>query len=586
MIRPFTVKGKTAIALVMVLVGLVSAWFTPQVMSEASVLTISCTAKEARVHDLIIIFGFIRIDDYLPTGVPVQILIRSEVSNWTKLYETTTKNGGYYVEGNVSQRGEYHIRSIITNPYVTSEELPLTIGEKYVPASNTDTMDYPTFDDEYKFSFATVLSPEGTVLKRPPFTSTNTWLFFSFGQTPDKKHSLLLIGGFYAGTTEGDCGSFHLVLDEGAEQVFSFKSPLYFTLHPPLPAPDLPTLHSNIDGDYVCFQSYDEQNVVYYVNIATKTGSALEMTVTPRGTPFWIARKLNNLLWMDFIPNNPSGTEYWGGIVVLGDFIATVKTPGSSEELTYVGSCAIDREWHGMVDNSPYLHPRTDLAQSYTAGPYVLDQEISVVTWKAYDPFRKQILSQSGIIHIGSLGQTFRFDNFTITDDAPNALYPAKYFLSGQFSASGRVELEAKVIRFMYEFGNGVNEVFLRPIVLWNGTVTLPNGTSVPVINASGIGEEYRIQISTGDDETPPPTGTPSPSPIPSPFSPSPSLSPSPSPSSSQQPIPTQEPTLPPPTEIIYPVAVAIGTAVIVGVTLLLRRRRRALNKKCKNNST
>jgi hypothetical protein len=57
----------------------------------------------------------------------------------------------------------------------------------------------------------------------------------------------------------------------------------------------------------------------------------------------------------------------------------------------------------------------------------------------------------------------------------------------------------------------------------------------------------------------------PSPSPIPSP---SPSLSPSPSPSPSQQPILTQ---------IIYPVAAAIGTAVIVTVTLLLRRRRRAL---------
>ena len=78
---------------------------------------------------------------------------------------------------------------------------------------------------------------------------------------------------------------------------------------------------------------------------------------------------------------------------------------------------------------------------------------------------------------------------------------------------------------------------------------------------------------------SPSPTPTPSPTPSPSPIpSPSPSLSPSPSPSSSQQPIPTQKPQTTPslPAEIIYPVAVAIGTAVIVTVTLLLRRRQRA----------
>lgn len=73
----------------------------------------------------------------------------------------------------------------------------------------------------------------------------------------------------------------------------------------------------------------------------------------------------------------------------------------------------------------------------------------------------------------------------------------------------------------------------------------------------------------------------PSPSPSSSPSltpSPTPTPTPSSSPSSSQPPIPTQKPQPTPslPAEIICTVAVAIGTAVIVAVTLLLRRRARA----------
>ncbi|MFB3890209.1 MAG: hypothetical protein ACE14S_12020 [Candidatus Bathyarchaeia archaeon] len=443
----------------------------------------------------------------LPTGVTVQIQIKSPNSSWKTLYETVTKNGGYYFEGYISEAGKYSVRaSIAADPSLTSTELALTIGEEYIPASNTRIADYPTFDDEYKFSFATILSSDGTVVKRPPFTATNTWLFFASGQTADRQHNLALIGGFRAGPEEGDQGYIRLVLDEGAEQVISLNGPIYFTNHPPSPVPDLPTLHNSLTSDTVCFQSYDEQKATYYITIATGNGSILQAKVVARGTPFWIARKLENLLWMDYLPN-PSGTEYWGGFVVVGDMTANLKVSGGPE-VTFVGACSMDREWHGTVDNSPYLHPQTDLSQSYTAGPYLVDQEFSMATWKAYDPYSKQVFSQSGIVHIKSLNETFRLDNFTITDDAPNGLYPTKYSLNGQFGVSGRIDLKAQVIRFMFEFGDENNEVFHRPIVLWNGAVTLPDGTSMPVLNAPGIGEEYRIQISSSEDRAPPTIGS------------------------------------------------------------------------------
>jgi len=481
-------------------------WNTPRVLDQASVLTISCTTREARTYDLFIVFGFLRVGDNLPAGVPIEVQIQTNQSGWTTLYETVTKSdGGYYVEGNVSPElpsGEHYFRSVATNPYVISAQLPFKVSERYVPASNTHIMDYPTLDDEYKFSFATIVEPDGKVLRRPPFTNTNTWLFFAFAETLDKEHSLFLIGGFDAGYTwnpAGYAGGFRVVFDGGNEQSYSLPGPFYFTNHPPSPAPDLPTIHNKLDSKYVCFQSYDEEKHIYYVTIVEKDGFEIKMKITPRGNPFWLARKLDNLLWMHFGRNDPSKTEYWGAFVVMGDLAVTARTPQNPEGLAFVGSCAIDREWHGTVDNSPYVHPRTDLGQSYTAGPYLFNEEFSMATWKAYDPFRKQIFSQSGIIYVESLDKAFRFDNFTITDDAPNGLHPTKYFLQGEFGESGYVDLKAEVITFMYEGGDGKNEIFLRPIVLWDGTITLPSGTKVPVNNASGIGEEYRMQLLIGD---------------------------------------------------------------------------------------
>jgi hypothetical protein len=84
---------------------------------------------------------------------------------------------------------------------------------------------------------------------------------------------------------------------------------------------------------------------------------------------------------------------------------------------------------------------------------------------------------------------------------------------------------------------------------------------------------------SSSPSLSPSPSPSPSPNPSTSPTpTPSPSLSPSPSQSSSQQPIPPQKPQPNPllSAEIIYPIAIAIGTAAVVAVTLLLRRRQRA----------
>lgn len=473
------------------------------------VLTISCTAREARVYDLFIIFGFIRVNNNLLAGVPIEIQIQTNESGWTTIYEEVTGDeGGYYVEGRVSPElppGEHNLRSVALNPYVTSALLAFKIGEKYVPARNTHIMDIPTLDDEYKFSFATILEPDGKVLRRPPFTRTNTWLFFASAETSDKNHSLFLIGGFDAGFTwdpDGYTGGFRVIFDEGTEQGYSLPGPFYFTEHPPPPAPDLPTIHNKLGSDYVCFQSYDEENFIYYVTIIEKDGFEIEMKITPTGAPFWIARKLENLLWMYLHATfgyPSSNIEYWGAFVVLGELTATVKTSQSSEELIFVGSCAIDREWHATADTSPHQHHKNDIPQAYTAGPYLFSEEVSLATWESHDPFRKQIYSQSGIVHVESLNKTFRFDNFSISDDAPNELYPTKYFLQGGFETSGYVDLEAEVITFMYEWGDGKNEVFLRPIVSWNGLITLPNGTEVSINNASGIGEQFRIQLLTGD---------------------------------------------------------------------------------------
>jgi len=94
--------------------------------------------------------------------------------------------------------------------------------------------------------------------------------------------------------------------------------------------------------------------------------------------------------------------------------------------------------------------------------------------------------------------------------------------------------------------------------------------------------ELYSKIIGVDDiDPSPSPSSTPSPMPTPTP-----TPTPTPSPSSSQQPIPTQkpQPTPSPPPEIIYAVAAATGTAVIVTATLLFRRRLAALIRKFVKN--
>ncbi|MFQ6064236.1 MAG: hypothetical protein ACE5L6_02055 [Candidatus Bathyarchaeia archaeon] len=446
-------------------------------------LTISVTARNARVGDPVIIFGYLQSEDpingsYVAPDIPVDLLMNGQVVTSTR----TSENGAYiFVEAipKGTPPRNYVVSAVAHAPApwgdISSSEVIVSVGDVYLTHSNSMIDAFADVYDDIVRPHSLIRDVNNIITNKPPF-NYNSWLLYGFIQKPT---AVVFQGGIRLWPNGHTSLAFLALTGEAYKVGASCSSikvaqnipgvvdyPVVYTADPSCPLQQLQAINPNaLPPEYVIRAQTLDNSFTFNVR------------AVGFGKPYWIARRMDNL----FFGAYPGWV--WGCYVQFTKFTGTIKTPVTGL-LNIEGILEVDREWHAPIHNAP------GGIQTYYTALGGMQDELIFAFWQCYSPSLGLPLSQSGKLIFPTVDRAFAFDNYHLTYGG-NWLLPDWYRIIGTFGTDGYAELHGEVMA--KHNMRSTDPSFYQPLIHWTGKVT-GEGQELAV-DAYGVGECTRFGV-------------------------------------------------------------------------------------------
>ena len=371
---------------------------------------------------------------------------------------------------------------------------------------NTYIVKIPSISDFVPIGVTYELHDDGLLTYTDdPCWKQSCFILVAIGWTEDGKHTLMYQGRLPF-TSEGSFRPRICIDGNYLTNVPVFGGGMYYSPNGILGCP-YPTVYVRGSRGYIETLSYDVENQRWIHIIKHEVDERkpkLEFVGKALGLPFWMG-PMEGPYIVHGAYSKVKDIDIWGGFWVSGTFKANITLSGG-QRLSFRGFFLFDRAIHRIYYGASASKAGT--IRGPTGGVLafscmvIFHNDFIIMISHSDNPTPADFpkFQHQGRINFISVGESYIFNNFTLTDLGPNPLQPSGFHLQGTFEG-GYVDLMGKVYAYWPPKGWGVikgtwwdlegRHCWGRAFVKWNGTIKLGDKV-INVTNAVGIGEFTR----------------------------------------------------------------------------------------------